>query len=80
MRIAVRYAGVYAIFMILGLSLLFWTSSRYVDEQISTGLQQRMFELVRIDREQGREKLINTLNAHQLGYVNHQRHFFTIEF
>jgi signal transduction histidine kinase len=74
MRIAVRYAGVYAIFMILGLSLLFWTSSRYVDEQISTGLQQRMFELVRIDREQGREKLINTLNAHQLGYVNHQRH------
>jgi hypothetical protein len=46
---------------------LFWTSSRYVDEQISTGLQQRMFELVRIDREQGREKLINTLNAHQLG-------------
>jgi signal transduction histidine kinase len=78
MRIAVRYAGVYAIFMILGLSLLFWTSSRYVDEQISTGLQQRMFELVRIDREQGREKLINTLNAHQLGYVNHQRHFLLL--
>ena len=78
MRIALRYAGVYAIFMILGLSLLFWTSSRYVDEQISTGLQQRMLELVRIDREQGREELINTLNAQQLGYVNHQRHFLLL--
>ena len=75
MRIALRYAAVYALFMTLGLSILYWTSNRYVDEQISTGLQQRMTELVRIDREKGREKLINTLNAQQLGYVQHQRHF-----
>jgi signal transduction histidine kinase len=63
MRIALRYAGLYAILMTLGLGTLFWTSSRYVDEQISTGLKQKMMEWLRIDREKGRENLIHTLNA-----------------
>lgn len=77
MRIALRYAGVYAILMTLGLSVLFWTSSRYVDEQISTGLQQRLLELVRINKQQGQEKLLNILNTEQLGAIK-QQHFLLL--
>ncbi len=61
MRIALRYAGIYAVFMTLGLSILFWASSDYVDEQISTGLKQKMQDLQRIDSEQGRKKLLQAL-------------------
>lgn len=78
MRIALRYAGIYAVFMTLGLSVLYWASSRYVDEQISTGLQQSISELVRIDAEQGRKNLINTLNAQQADNVKQQRHFLLL--
>ena len=78
MRIALRYAGIYAVFMTLGLSVLYWASSRYVDEQISTGLQQSISELVRIDAEKGRKNLINTLNAQQADNVKQQRHFLLL--
>ncbi|WP_233144630.1 sensor histidine kinase [Methyloprofundus sedimenti] len=78
MRIALRYAGIYAIFMTLGLSVLYWTSSRYVDEQISAGLQQSMSELIRIDTEKGRDKLIATLNTQQADNIKQQRHFLLL--
>jgi len=78
MRIALRYAGIYAVFMTLGLSVLYWTSSRYVDEQIIAGLQQRMIELVHIDTAKGRDNLIATLNAQQAGNVKQQRHFLLL--
>ena len=65
MRIALRYACLYAVLMIIGSSILYWASSRYVDEQISAGLQQRLVELLRIDHEKGRQKLIDTLRDQQ---------------
>ena len=79
MRIALRYAGLYAVLMTLGLSILYWASSRYVDEQISTGLKQRAIELMRIDKERGRENLIDTLNAQQaIDVVKYRRHFLLL--
>jgi len=63
MRIALRYAAIYAILMILGLSTLYWASSQYIDEQITTGLKQKMLDLIHIDQAQGRKSLIQTLNA-----------------
>ncbi len=63
MRIALRYAAVYAALMILGLGSLYWASNQYIDEQISTGLQQKMADLLRIDKQLGREKLIQTLKS-----------------
>ncbi len=63
MRIALRYAAVYAALMVLGLGSLYWASNQYIDEQISTGLKQKMADLLRIDREQGRDKLIQTLKT-----------------
>ncbi len=65
MRMALRYAGLYAVLMTVALSILYWASSRYVDEQISAGLQQRLVELLRIDREQGRQRLLEALKAQQ---------------
>lgn len=78
MRIALRYAALYAVLMTLGLSILYWSSFHYVDEQISTGLKQRMFELLRIDKEKGRESLIHTLNAQQTLDVQYRRHFLLL--
>jgi len=65
MRMALRYAGLYAVLMTVALSILYWASSRYVDEQISAGLQQRLVELRRIDSEQGRQRLLTVLKAQQ---------------
>ncbi|WP_340121358.1 sensor histidine kinase [Methylobacter svalbardensis] len=79
MRIALRYAGLYAVLMTLGLSILYWTSSDYVDEQISTGLKQRMLELLRIDKEKGRDNVIHTLNAQQTIDVKYRRHFLLLD-
>ncbi|BCG62596.1 MAG: hypothetical protein methR_P0242 [Methyloprofundus sp.] len=78
MRIALRYAGIYAIFMSLGLGVLYWASSHYVDEQIRTGLQQRLYELVRIDKEKGRASLMTTLDAQQAGNTKQQGHFLLL--
>lgn len=66
MQIALRYAGLYALLIAIGLSFLYWASSSYVDEQISTGLKQRMTELLYIEQTQGRAGLIATLNAEQV--------------
>src|SRR5664279_3303326 len=79
MRIALRYAGLYAVLMTLGLSILYWTSSDYVDEQISTGLKQRMLELLRIDKEKGRDNVIHSLNAQQTIDVKYRRHFLLLD-
>lgn len=78
MRIALRYAGIYAVLMTLGLSTLFWASSHYVDEQISTGLKQRMLELLRIDKEKGLESLMHALNAQQTIDGKYRRYFLLL--
>lgn len=78
MRIALRYAGLYALLMALGLGILYWVSSDYVDEQISTGLKQRMNELMRIDRNKGRESLIHALNAQEGIDVKYRRHYLLL--
>ncbi|MGZ8944209.1 MAG: ATP-binding protein [Methylococcaceae bacterium] len=65
MQIALRYAGLYALLIVVGLGFLYWASSGYVDEQIETGLTQRMAELLQIEQKQGRASLIAALNAQQ---------------
>ena len=75
MRMAIRYAAFYAMSMTIALSVLYWASSRYVDEQINAGLQQRSLELLRIDRERGRQGLLDTLKTQQSLTENYQLHF-----
>ncbi len=75
-RLALRYAFFYALLITLGLGILYFATSRYVDAQMAAGLEQELARLVQIDREHGRERLIATLGAEQqtLGGEN-QRYY-----
>lgn len=64
-RLSLRYAFYFALVMILGLGSLYWASSRYIDAQISTSLENQLAILVQLDRQQGRQQLINQLNKNQ---------------
>lgn len=61
-RLALRYAVFYALLTGLGLAVLYWATSRYVDAQISAGLENELAVLTRIDQEQGRSRLLAVLN------------------
>ena len=39
-RLALRYALFYALLITLGLGILYWATSRYVDVQMAAGLEQ----------------------------------------
>ncbi len=57
MRLAMRYAMFYAVLIALGLSVLYWSTGRYVDAQVAAGLDHEVHKLVMLDREQGRRRL-----------------------
>lgn len=74
-RLALRYALLHAVMLALGLAILYWLSSRFVDAQIEAGLQQELARLSHVDRQQGRERLLSLINAsHPLGEGN-QRYY-----
>ena len=60
-RVSLRYALYYALLTGIGLGLLYWATSRYVDAQVGAGLETELNGLVRIDREQGRRRLLQLL-------------------
>ncbi len=57
MRLAMRYAMFYGVLIALGLSVLYWSTGRYVDAQVAAGLDHEVHKLVMLDREQGRQRL-----------------------
>lgn len=57
MRLAMRYAMFYAVLIALGLSVLYWSTGRYVDAQVAAGLDHEVHKLALLDREQGRRRL-----------------------
>ena len=57
-RLALRYAVLYALLIIAGFGILYWTTSRYVDVQVGVGLLQESERLVQLDLKYGRERLI----------------------
>jgi len=62
-RLALRYALYYALLITLGLGLLYWATSRYVDAQMAAGLQQELADMVQLDREHGRDRLRAAIEA-----------------
>jgi len=64
-RLALRYALFYALLITLGLGILYWATSRFVDAQMVAGLEQELDRLVQIDRQQGRDRLITIIGAAQ---------------
>lgn len=61
-RLALRYAVFYGLLTGLGLGVLYWATSRYVDAQISAGLENELAALTRFDQEKGRHRLLEVLS------------------
>jgi len=61
-RLALRYALFYALLTSLGLGVLYWATSRYVDAQIAAGLENELATLSEIDQKQGRSRLLQIMN------------------
>ncbi|MCU7958147.1 MAG: hypothetical protein KZQ67_16320, partial [gamma proteobacterium symbiont of Bathyaustriella thionipta] len=57
-RLSLRYAFYFALLMMLGLGGLYWSSSQYIDAQITSNLEYQLDFLVSLDQQQGRQKLL----------------------
>jgi len=76
-RLALRYAVFYALLITLGLGVLYFTTSRYVDAQMAAGLEQELIRLVQIDRQFGRDRLVAVIRAEQQAASgDNQRYYF----
>lgn len=64
-RLALRYALIYAALMALGLGLLYAATSRFVDAQVAAGLQQRLDALVHARAELDPAELRALLRAEE---------------
>lgn len=77
-RVALRYAVLYALLTGLGLGVLYWATSRYVDAQISAGLENELAVLTRIDREQDRGRLLEIINSQPVIDPENRRYFLLV--
>jgi len=75
MRLALRYALFYAVLIALGLGVLYWATSRFVDAQIATGLAQELHDLNQVDQAQGRSHLEAQLQAQSSMDGNNHRYY-----
>lgn len=62
-RLALRFTVLYALVAGIGLGVLYWATSRYVDAQIAAGLEQELAALATIDQVQGRGRLLDALRG-----------------
>ena len=78
-RLALRYALFYALLITLGLGVLYWATSHYVDVQIAAGLQQELARLVRLDRQSGRDRLIHRITVEQQATRGDSRRYYLLQ-
>jgi signal transduction histidine kinase len=62
----------------LGLGVLYWATSHYVDVQITAGLENDLAALVRIDQKQGRRRLLEILNNQPVIDVENRRYLLLV--
>ncbi len=79
MRLALRYAVFYAVLIALGLGVLYWATSRYVDAQLAAGLEQEVHNLATLDRQQGRQQLKALLKSESVITGENQRYYLIEE-
>ena len=77
-RVALRYAVFYALLTGLGLGVLYWATSRYVDAQIAAGVENELAVLVETDKQDGRDRLIEVLNNKPSTNTENRRHFLLV--
>ncbi len=76
-RLALRYAIYYALLIGLGLSVLYWAHSRFVDTQITASLEYELSVLKQIDLIQGRKRLLQIIN-NRLDVATENRHYLLL--
>ena len=79
LRLTLRYALYYALLISSGLAVLYWATSRYVDAQIATGLEREITQLAKIDRQQGRESLIESIDAEQQSVSGENLRYYLLQ-
>jgi len=78
-RLALRYALFYALLITLGLGVLYWATSHYVDAQIAAGLEQELTRLVHIDRNEGRDRLLASIAVQQQAARGDNRRYYLLQ-
>ncbi len=78
-RLALRYALFYALLITLGLGVLYWATSHYVDAQMAAGLEQELTRLVQIDRQYGRNRLIAIIGVEQQTASGDNRRYYLLQ-
>jgi len=75
-RLALRHALYYTLLITLGLGVLYWATSRYVDAQMAAGLEQELKRLVQIDQQFGRDRLRAVISAElQAAHGDNRRYY-----
>lgn len=77
-RFALRYALFYTLLTGLGLALLYWATSRYVDAQIAAGLEHQLSVLQTIDSKRGRKQLQKVLATETLSDLENKRYLLLV--
>jgi signal transduction histidine kinase len=77
-RLALRYALVYAGLMSVLLAALYWTSSRYVDSQLETGLEQELFSLTSKFKSGGPQKLAQAVSQREEHGLEEGRYYLLV--
>jgi signal transduction histidine kinase len=77
-RLALRYALVYAGLMGVLLAALYWTSSRYVDSQLETGLEQELFSLTSKFESGGLQKLAQAVSQREEHGLEEGRYYLLV--
>jgi len=78
-RLALRYALFYALLIMLGLGILYWATSRYVDVQMAAGLEQELARLVQIERQSGHDHLLAVIDAEQQAAHGDNRRYYLLQ-
>jgi len=78
-RLALRYALFYALLITLGLGVVYFTTSRYVDAQMAAGLEQELIRLVQINRQFGHDRLIDVIKAEQQAASGDNQRYYLLQ-
>jgi signal transduction histidine kinase len=78
-RLALRYALYYALLITLGLGILYFTISRYVDAQTAASLEHELARLAEIDHNSGRDQLITVIRANQRHSSSESQRYYLLQ-
>jgi signal transduction histidine kinase len=78
-KLALRYALIYAGVMGLLLAALFWTSSRYVDSQLEAGLEQELYSLMSKFEDGGLQHLAEIVSQREEHGLEEGRYYLLVK-